>query len=306
MFAVAAFAAGLILTTAAIAGGLRVVVGGRDLTTAAALVLEGSLGLAGFMIGRSIEARAADRREQAASRRTLEEMSVLQARLAEMQRLAAIGELGTTVAHEIRNPLAIMRTMVQNLADSADGTPELRRTCDALLEEIDRVSRVTTTLVGLSRPVVPRLEPVDPHVMLARAEWLARRLLDGRNILLRVRDIGPPVPLLGDPDLLCQVLLELMANAAAAMPAGGEITIESAADNGMVILTVLDQGPGIPPDARERIFDPFFSRKAGGTGIGLTVARHIVEGQGGTIIAGAVEAGDTRGARFEIRLPAAV
>jgi signal transduction histidine kinase len=143
-------------------------------------------------------------------------------------------------------------------------------------------------------------------VILARAEWLARRLLDGRNISLRVHGHSPPTRLLGDPDLLCQVLLELVANAAAVTPSGGEISIDGAVDNDTVILAVRDQGPGIPADARERIFDPFFSRKPGGTGIGLTVARQIVQSHGGTIVAEAPDSPDTRGARFEIRLPSAV
>jgi signal transduction histidine kinase len=304
VFAAAAFVAGVVLAAAAIGAGVRVAIGGRDFTLVAALLLEAGLALAGFVIGRGVEARVAEEREQAVARRTLEEMSVLQARLADRQRLAAIGELGATVAHEIRNPLAIIRTMVQNLADSASGTPDVRRTSEALLEEIDRVSRVTTALSGLSRPPVPRVAPIASDVVLTRVEWLARRLLHGREISLRVRDVGSPVRLLGDPDLLCQVLLELVANAAAATPQGGEISLESRAAGDVVILTVRDQGPGIPPETREQIFDPFFSSRAGGTGIGLAVARQIVRSQGGTIFAATAEAG--AGATFEIRLPAAV
>lgn len=303
MFAAAAFGLAVLVAALAVGAGVRVELGERDLTIAAALLLEAGMAAAGFAVGRSVEARRAERREQATERQRLEELTALQARLGEMRRLAAVGELGATVAHEIRNPLAIIRSMVQNVADADPPADSVRETCRAVIEEIDRVSRVTTALVDLSKPTALQLTTVDADLVLARTEWLARRLLDGRGVALRVRAGGTLRPFPGDPDLLCQVLLELVSNAAAATPPGGEIVIESQAIGESVVLSVSDQGPGLAPEDADRVFDPFFSRKAGGTGLGLAVARQLVQRLGGTLSAGSAGTG---GARFEIRMPAAV
>jgi two-component system, NtrC family, sensor histidine kinase HydH len=302
VFAVVAFVLGVLIAAVAMGAGVRIMIAGRDFSVLAALVLEAALASAGFSIGRMVEARTAERRQQVAAKRTLEEMAGLQARLAELQRIATIGQLGASVAHEIRNPLAIIRSMVQNLSDTAAGRPEdVEPTCKAVLEEIDRVSQVTTMLLGLSRPAVARIVAVDPQLVLSRVEWLARQLPVGRAVSFHVRSVGPQQLMRGDPDLLCQVMLELCANAAAVTPPGGHIWLESRSSGGEVVLTVCDQGPGIPGEVRDRIFDPFFSLKAGGSGIGLAVARQIVGSQGGAIDA---HTGAHGGARLEIRMPA--
>lgn len=299
-FAAVAFSAGVLLAAGAIGAGVRVDLGGRDLTLIAALLLEASLAVAGFTVGRAAEKRAAAERFAAAERRAHDEMAQLQARLATMQRMAAIGELGATLAHEIRNPLAIIRTMIQNLGDAEPASPPTRRTCAAVLDEIDRVSHVTTTLVGLARPVQPRLTAVDADLILSRAEWLAARLLDGRAVSLRVTRSGPPATLRGDADLVCQVMLELVANAAAVTPPGGAITLARDVRDQAVVLSVADEGPGIPADARARIFEPFVSTRAGGAGIGLAVARQIIASQHGTL---SIDTAETGGARLEVTLP---
>jgi signal transduction histidine kinase len=122
-------------------------------------------------------------------------------------------------------------------------------------------------------------------------------------VSLTVREMGPSTPLLGDADLVCQVMLELVANAAAVTLPGGEITLASEVRDQAVILSVSDQGPGVPPEERSRIFDPFVSNRTGGTGIGLAVARQIVLSQRGSL---SVHTSDTGGARLEIALPLAV
>ena len=303
VFAAAAFVGGVLLAATAIGAGVRVGLGGRDLTLVAALLVETGLALSGFLAGRAVEKRSAVERHAVESQRLHDEMTRLQARIAVMQRMAAIGEVGATVAHEIRNPLAIIRTLAQNMGDARGATPQVQQTCAAVLDEIDRVSRVTTTLVGLARPIAPRLEAVAPGLILARAEWLARRLLDGRPVLLTVRHLGPPTPLVGDADLVCQVLLELVANAAAVTPPGGMIALASEVRDQSVILSVCDEGPGIPPEERSRIFDPFVSNRIGGSGIGLAVARQIIVSQRGSL---SVHTSETGGARLEIALPLAV
>lgn len=303
VFAAAGFLLGVIAAVLAVSAGVQVSRSGRDVTFVVALLVESGLALAGFVLGRSVEARVTARRRLEAERRSLEDLASMQARLADARRMATIGQLAAMVAHEVRNPLAIIRSTVQTLSDAARDDQIHQASSQALLEEIDRVSRVTATLVGLSRPTVPRLARVDPGVLLTRAEWLARRLLDGRPLTFTARQTGPQAACVGDFDLLCQVLLELVANAAHATPDGGTICLESRAETEAVVLTVTDSGPGIPRDLRERIFDSYFTTRSGGSGIGLAVARDILMKQGGTIEIG--EPPEKGGACVIVRMPLA-
>jgi signal transduction histidine kinase len=138
--------------------------------------------------------------------------------------------------------------------------------------------------------------------LLERAATLAREDIDGRAVRLLREEPGELPALRADPDLLCQVLLGLLANAAEAAGSGGQISLEARAADGIVELGVADSGPGVPPDLRERIFEPFFTTRPRGTGLGLAVARQIVEAHGGRIVVGERPGG---GARFTIRLPSA-
>ena len=110
----------------------------------------------------------------------------------------------------------------------------------------------------------------------------------------------PLPPVQADGDLVCQVLVELLGNAAAATPAGGRVVVSTRAANGTVELAVADSGPGIAPQDRAKVFEPFFTTRAEGTGLGLAVARQIVEAHGGRIDVGDGAGG---GARFTVRLP---
>ncbi len=140
------------------------------------------------------------------------------------------------------------------------------------------------------------------HQLFDRALLLAREELDGKALRVR-RDEPAALPeVRADGDLICQVLLGLLANAAAAAPSGGEVALAAAAADGAVEIAVADSGPGVPVELRARIFEPFFTTRPHGTGLGLAVARHIVEAHGGRIEVGERTGG---GARFTLRLPAA-
>jgi signal transduction histidine kinase len=293
VFAAATFGLGLIYTSLLALLGVEVRVAGRNVALPVAAATEVAFGAFGFLLGRAAETRTAERR-------SLETLAALQSRLLRAERLATVGQVASRIAHEVRNPLAIIRSMVQNLGERAE--VDARRTCDQVLDEIDRLSRVTSSLVGLSRPLRPRIVEVEAKDVVSRVEWLSRRLLDGRGVGLRVSAGPERARVRADPDLACQVLLGLVSNAAEATDEGGTIDIVWEESPGEVIFAVQDRGPGVPPELRENIFDPFFTTKAGGAGLGLAVAREVAEAQGGRVD---LERSKDAGARFALHLPRA-
>jgi signal transduction histidine kinase len=259
-----------------------------------------SFALLGYLVGFVVEGRRRDRESAALIRGQVETIAATRARLAQSEKLAALGQLATAIAHEVRNPLAVIRSAAQGIAESISD-PTIRRSCGFITDEIDRLSSVVTSLLAFARPPQLQPRPVAVVPLLERAAALAREELDGRAVRL-VRDAPADLPALqGDPDLLCQVLLGLLANAAEAAGAGGQVMLQARVADGTVELGVADSGPGVPPALRERIFEPFFTTRSRGTGLGLAVARQIVEAHGGRISVGDRPGG---GARFAIRLPA--
>jgi len=179
---------------------------------------------------------------------------------------------------------------------------EARRACSFITAEIDRLGSVVSSLLGFARP--PRLapRPVAVGTLFEQAMLLARQDLAAKDIRVRRAD-APSLPeVQADSDLVVQVLLGLLANAADAVPPGGEVTLDARAANGMVEIAVADSGPGIPEELRARVFEPFFTTRDKGTGLGLAVARQIVEAHQGRI---EVADGPGGGARFRITLPEA-
>jgi len=294
LFAAAAFGLGLLYTSLLALLGVEVRVAGRNVALPVAALTELAFGAFGFLLGRAAEARSAEKR-------SFETLAALQGRLLRAERLATVGQVASRIAHEVRNPLAIIRSMVQNLREIVQADSQ-RRACELVLEEIDRLARVTSSLVGLSRPLRPRIVEVEAREVVSRVEWLSRRLLDGRGVALRV-GVGPDrARVRADPDLACQVLLGLVSNAAEATEDGGAIDILWEESQDEVVFSVEDRGPGVPGELREKVFDPFFTTKAGGAGLGLAVAREVAEAQGGRV---ALESSKGTGARFALHLPRA-
>jgi signal transduction histidine kinase len=215
--------------------------------------------------------------------------------------MAALGQLAAGLAHELRNPLTAMKTIV----DSARRDP-VRDSLDArdlavLDEEIQRLNRSLQAFLDYARP--PRAD--KRLVNLGAIVEKTRQLLAGRaeqqSICVSIEQPDQAVEVLADPEQLHQVLLNLLLNAFDAIGREGSVTIRIAADaQGRAQIRVADSGRGIPSAVRERLFDPFISTKESGTGLGLTICRRIVEDHGGRI---EVADGCDRGATFTITLP---
>lgn len=217
--------------------------------------------------------------------------------LAHRERLAALGEIAASVAHEIRNPLGGIRLYLDLLEDDV---PDAGRTVlSKIRKAVGRLDRVVHNVLTHSREIRPEpaLHPAVNVVM--EAVGLASQELYESDIHLRVgvEDFDMEV----DADLLVRLLLNLILNAAQVMQDdGGCVEIYAMACDGIADLRVEDSGPGISDDSLDRMFTPFFSAKGGGTGLGLALCRRIAEAHGGSIEARNRKAG---GACFRVRIP---
>jgi two-component system sensor histidine kinase AtoS len=189
------------------------------------------------------------------------------------------------VAHEIRNPLAGIRTTAEILRGRVGDDDDLGQFVDVILEETARLDRIVGSLLQFAKPPAPRPEPVDVPALLERAHQLAAGRAADRRVAVRVIDRGAVPSPLADRDQILQVVLNLLLNGIEATPEGGEVRTyaEPSVDGREIRIVVEDEGPGVAPAAHERIFDPFFTTKPGGTGLGLSISQNIVARHGGTL-----------------------
>jgi signal transduction histidine kinase len=259
-----------------------------------------SFAVLGYLLGALIESQRRERRANAVVHAQTEAIAAARASLAQSEKLAALGQLAATVAHEVRNPLGVMRSAAQTLAEATPGDVDTAQASTFIIEEIDRLANVVKSLLTFARPLHVETRPVAIGELFDRAALLARDELAPKH--LRVEHAATTgLPLVeADPDLLCQVLLGLIGNAAEAAPPDSVVALAAqAGDDGLVHLSVSDAGPGIAPELRARIFEPFYTTRPRGTGLGLAIARQIVEAHGGHIDVGDAAGG---GARFMISL----
>ncbi len=302
---------GLALAVLVIAGdtalaralGVRFGIGGRDATVLVGVFFGSSFALLGYLLGYVAEGQRHAREAASLIQQQADAIAATRARLAQSEKLATLGQLATAIAHEVRNPLAVIRSAAQSLAESAaPAAEESRRACTFIIEEIDRLSNVVTSLLAFARPLQVDARPVAVVDLLARARLLAGDELAAKAVVLRCETPADLPPVRADADLLCQVLLGLLANAREAVPAGGEVSLAARRAGAAVEIDVADSGPGVPPAMRAQIFEAFFTTRPRGTGLGLAVARQIVEAHGGRIAVGERPGG---GARFTLTLPVA-
>jgi two-component system sensor histidine kinase HydH len=300
----AGLAIGVVDTATMAALGVRIATWrGVDASLAVAGYFSVTFGLLGFLLGYAIEGRRRDRCAAAVIQAQTEAIAAVRARLVQGEKLAALGQLATAIAHEVRNPLAVIRSAAQGIGETLPPAPDgTVRACSFITAEIDRLSGVIGALLAFARPLRIHCRPVPVHELVDRALELASDDLAARQIRVRRAAAADLPPVAADADLICQVLLGLLANAAEAVPPGGSVTVEARPVGGGVELAVADSGPGVPVELRARIFEPFFTTRPHGTGLGLAVARQIVEAHGGRID---VAEGVGGGARFAVRLPVA-
>jgi two-component system sensor histidine kinase PilS (NtrC family) len=227
-------------------------------------------------------------------------------------RLEGIAELGASLAHEIKNPLAAIRSAVEQLGRMPAGDPDAGTLSGLIVRESDRLSRLLTEFLDFARVNMTRVGPVDVGAIARNAAALVAAHPD-RLPGVSVDCITPELPAMvqGDDDLLHRVVFNLALNAVQAVPERGKVRIEVglattdqlptniAFDRGAIALRVTDDGPGIAPELRDRLFDPFFTTKPGGSGLGLAIVHRAIEAHRGVVFTDRAE-GRTR---FTVLLP---
>jgi len=217
------------------------------------------------------------------------------------RRLAAIGRLTAGVGHEVKNPINAIVVHLELMRNKlGDADHRAMRHLEVIESEIQRLDRVVQTLVDFSRPVELQLKEQDLRRVVSAVLMLASAELETRDVHVESDLPDRPVMARVDSDLLKQALLNVVLNGAQAMAEGGNLKVRLAEDGRMALLSVHDQGGGIPDDVRDKIFDLYFTTKKDGSGIGLAMTYRIVELHNGSI---EVESDTTHGTTFILRFP---
>jgi two-component system, NtrC family, sensor histidine kinase HydH len=229
----------------------------------------------------------------------LERLKRMENEMRKRQQFAALGEAAAVIAHEIRNPLGIIRTSSEVVRMKSPLAPAEDRLIGFVLEEVARIDRLVQDILDYVRPREPRREMIDLRDVVSRVIDVARPALVKKRIADVVANSNGPLRIEGDPDRLHQALLNLVLNAMDAMPDGGKLEIDAGLDGEQIRITVQDNGIGMAEDVRKRVFDPFFTTKTRGTGLGLAKVQTIIEEHGGSI---RCDSAPSRGATFTIHL----
>jgi signal transduction histidine kinase len=172
---------------------------------------------------------------------------------------------------------------------------------DMIVGEVDRLERVVSGLTELAKPHPPAIEPTELEPLLARAADFVAGQAEKSGVAIQLERAHPACSARCDPEQIYQVILNLLVNALQAQPRGGAIRLRTLGGaNGRVGFEVSDDGPGIAPEAQARIFTPFYTRREGGTGLGLALVERIVRAHGGTVTVASVPGA---GATFRVELP---
>lgn len=223
----------------------------------------------------------------------LTDLKALQAQMELRERLSSLGEMSAGIAHELRNPMAVISGYTKILSKRVDST--LSPTVEAIAKEVSVMDRIITDFLSFAKPAEPLLTKLNLYDLITDCMKVHEGLKDSIRISLH----SDPAHLIrGDEVMLRQAITNLLQNAVEAMPEGGDLTVVISADDYLSIV-ITDTGHGIPENIRDKIFLPFYTTKERGTGLGLSIVHKIIVSHGGSLKAESSQSG----AVFEIKLP---
>jgi PAS domain S-box-containing protein len=232
------------------------------------------------------------------------ELNRLELQLRRSDKLAALGTLAAGVAHEVKNPLHALTLnlhLLQSEIDAAEpAAAEIKGYFNILRSEMDRIHRIVENFLRFSRPSIPEVRPVSLHVLLERVLSLTAFEAADHGVAIETQFDAALDALPGDDGQLSQVFLNLVINALQAMPTAGTLVLTTRRRVGWAEIAVKDSGEGIQREILAHVFDPYFTTRPRGVGLGLAIAHRIVEGHQGTID---VESEIGKGTTMIVRLP---
>jgi two-component system sensor histidine kinase HydH len=230
----------------------------------------------------------------------LSEIRTLRRQIARNQRMATVGSLAAGVAHEIRNPLSSIKGFATYFRERYQSVPEDRKIADIMIQEVDRLNRVVGQLLDFSRPLSLSRKPVHIRNLISDSLALVRQKAEEKNIAMSMDVVPENITARIDPDQIRQVLLNLYLNALEAMDSGSRLWVSAKKDSNMLQIRIQDTGCGILPEHLSRIFDPYFTTRSSGAGLGLAIVHNIVEAHEGRI---EVESRPGEGTAITLHLP---
>ncbi len=231
--------------------------------------------------------------------RDMSQIMEMEQQLERSRRMAALGKMAAGIAHEIRNPLGTLRGFAQFFGTRAGDDTESKGYADLMISEVDRLNQNISGLLQFARPREPQKVIVKVDDLIAKTVALMEGDFSSRKVNFHW-ECNTNTEFSADPDLLLQVLLNLLKNSIGATPEGGEVSLAAREDKGRVVVSVIDTGSGMTEQEQERMFDPFFTTKKTGTGLGLAVSHQIVEQHNGSF---EVISAPDKGTEINIVLP---
>lgn len=231
---------------------------------------------------------------------SLAEKERLEYEVQRSEKLASLGRLVTGVAHELRNPIGVVKATVQVMENEYNDIPGLREFTTVIKEQVDRQNRVIQELLDFGRPNKQVVQPVNINSLMEKVLTFTSPLIREHKIHLEVV-FDPNLPMiLIDPSRIKQVFVNMILNAIQATPAGGTLSISTYPQDSYIIMEFRDTGTGIEPGEISRIFDPFYTTKECGTGLGLSISHQIIKSHSGTIHVSSIP---DEGTVFKVKLP---
>ena len=230
----------------------------------------------------------------------IRDIDLSQQNLVRASKLAVVGEMSSVIAHEVRTPLGIIRSSAQMLLRESAISDEGREFVGFIESETERLNRLVSAMLDTARPRAPSFAEVDAHALIRNIVAMLATLADNKQVLVSTRLIASNSVIECDEEQMTQVLLNLLMNGLQMLHHGGRIEIATRDDGKQLCVEIADDGPGIDPADRTRVFEAFFFKREGGIGLGLAIVQQIIHSHDGEIEATASVLG---GALFRINLP---